>query len=696
MPISSTTKKSTTPPPLSPSLIAPKKKPSSWSIILKAFRELGLPSPSSPETWLEFNTLSQLLHQAKVIVVTTKILNTALKLKDEESRHRARVLLTSYMMLMCPKEVLQDINGDEEKRLHAAAKQMLQLFEIWLRAHGRPGATAARLAFVEGWNDYNLLFESWKSRDCEQLISNMIKYYVELSTLRQTVIAQQSGEEAVGEQLQQQLDEIKNKLQRLGGTNVFERLQRALEASSGSTSTGRRQQQQINTPRSPILDNDEDEKTQINPSRASPEQLGQLLSSYTHPSSGLTNEQLAHELIMDPEFKFKRYMPINDLERRVKLMAEKAFFDKLAEDMEQGKSDDSIASLIKETKMHLLSLVRPGTSIYNKINETLDMTLIKQQMKQKIFDIDVVIHYVLEIMTKLCAPIRDDDIKKVQESQTTESMIEQFKRIFDILEDMSLDLANFRLRSLRPHLMTIAVEYERDKFAEMLNNGTIQLVRTERWLKQSTDRICQASAQRHPEHVQTLPSADAVFEDAFISLLSQTKPIANDDDLPETLRLDTHRMAGFQNQLQAVSIVAALVMLARNFGSTSSQALPDLASRLFTMLEDTSTTIDHLAAEIIRSANVRPERREMVRTMVDKTVSHNDTVYSLISRRVASIIKSTLQNNRFVADAVLSGNGLEHVKSQLQTTAIQIQRLVYHHRKVYGSWYHQIIKDSFE
>lgn len=102
-------------PPLSPSLVARKKKPSSWSIILKAFRELGLPSPSTPETWLEFNALGNLLHQAKVIVVTTKVLNTALKLTDEDSRHRARVLLTSYMTLMCPKEVLQDVNGAEEK-----------------------------------------------------------------------------------------------------------------------------------------------------------------------------------------------------------------------------------------------------------------------------------------------------------------------------------------------------------------------------------------------------------------------------------------------------------------------------------------------------------------------------------------------------------------------------------------------------
>ncbi|KAL0144061.1 T-complex protein 11-domain-containing protein [Mucor lusitanicus] len=679
MPSASTIKS----PPLSPALQAPKKKPSSWSIILRAFRDLGLPSPSQPDTWLEFNSLGKLLHQAKVIVVTTKVLNTALKLTDEDSRHRARVLLTSYMTLMCPKEVLQDVNGPEEKRLHAAAKNMLELFEIWLRAHGRPGATAARLAFVDAWNDYNLLFETWKSRDCDQLVRNMTNYYVELSTLRQTVIAQQNGDESVGEQLKQQLDQIKTKLQKLGGPDALDRLQRALEATASSTSTGRRRQQQKNTPRSPKMDDEYESQQNANNSNANPQQLGQLLNGYV-PSSGLTNEQLAHELIMDPEFKLKSYEPSNDLEKRVRMMAEKAFFDKIAEDIEQGTAQTSLPALIKDVKNRLLSLVRPGTTMHNSINDAIDLTIIQQQMKQNSFNIH------------MCAPVRDEEIQKVRSSN--DSLVEQIKQVIAILENMSLDLANFRLRSLRPHLMSMAVEYERDKFASMLNDGTIQLVRTKAWLTQSADKLCQVAAQRNPEGVQpqknNKPSHDAIFEDAFVSLLCQPQPITQVDQVPETLALDAKRMAEFQNEVQATTMVAALIMLARNFGSASPQTLSDLAVKLFTMLEDGSTSIDNLASEIERSVNVRPERREMVRTMVDKTVNHNDTVYSLLSRRVAMVIKSTVQTNKFVTDAVLSSNGLEHVRGHLQSISLKIQRLAHHHRKVYASWYSEIINEA--
>lgn len=222
---------------------------------------------------------------------------------------------------------------------------MLQLFETWLKAHGRPGATAARLAFVHAWNEYTVLFEAWKSRDCNQLIHNMTAYYVELSTLRQTMMAQQNGDTtSVGDQLGQQLEQIKRKLEKLGGSEALAGLQRALELSSASTSTGRKRQQQNNTPRSPQVPDQQQEEAYA----ANGEQLGQLLHGYA-PESGLTNEQLAHELIMDPEFKLTRQEG-SDLEKRVREMAEKAYFDKVAQGLEKGTPELSLPSLIADVK----------------------------------------------------------------------------------------------------------------------------------------------------------------------------------------------------------------------------------------------------------------------------------------------------------------------------------------------------------
>lgn len=318
-------------------------------------------------------------------------------------------------------------------------------------------------------------------------------------------------------------------------------------------------------------------------------------------------------------------------------------------------------------------------------------------MRQKTFDMQRMINYVLDVASSMCAPVRDEQI---QQARQTSNMVDQLRQIFSILEDMSLDLSNFKLRSLRPYLMSISVEYEREKFAQMLNDGTIQLVRTTAWLNKSADKLCQVAAQRNPERVQpqknNKPTCDAVYEDALVSLLSESQPIIDIESLPETLTLDARRMADFQNEVQATTIVAALLMLARNFGSASAQTLADLGSTLFTMLQDHATSIDHLAAEIERAVNVKPERREMVRTMVDKTVSHSDTVYSLLLRRVGMVIKSTIQSGNFVSDAVLTSNGLEHVRTNLQALAAKIQRLAHHNKKVYGTWYDQIINEALD
>lgn len=207
---------------------------------------------------------------------------------------------------------------------------MLILFEVWLGAHGRPGATAARLAFVEAWNTYNSLFEAWKSSDCEQLVDNMIEYYNELSSLRQTVIEKNHGDESTGDQLKRQLNEVKAKIEKVGGPTALEKLRRNIDSSSNQQEPPEEEQQ-----------NEPQLKTR---------KVNQLLNGYTNPSAGLTNEYLAHELILDPDFQLEKYTPQNSLEKQVRSVAEKAYFDKIAEDVEKGTADASLLSLIKDIK----------------------------------------------------------------------------------------------------------------------------------------------------------------------------------------------------------------------------------------------------------------------------------------------------------------------------------------------------------
>ena len=331
--------------------------------------------------------------------------------------------------------------------------------------------------------------------------------------------------------------------------------------------------------------------------------------------------------------------------------------------------------------------------MYNQVDEGIDIGLITQQAKQNSFDLDQTLQHVVHIMSQICAPVRDEAIRAMGDM---DDPVQRLRAILEMLDEMALDLSNYRLRSLRPHLIPIAVEYERSKFAESLANHTVGLARARAWLQQAVRRMNEVAMQRNPEGVPTpTPTlrADAVFEDAFITLLTSPQ-IMDATTCPETLAMDVDRMRVYQNEMQSITIVAALVMLAKNFGHVGD--LNDLTKKLFIMLQDRSTTIDNLASEIERTVRISPERKPMIRAMVDKTVSHSDTVYSLLMRRVGSVIRGQLQSGKFATREVLLSYGLEYVRKPLESLSTRVAILGRHHRQVYATWYDDIIADEIK
>lgn len=60
-----------------------------------------------------------------------------------------------------------------------------------------------------------------------------------------------------------------------------------------------------------------------------------------------------------------------------------------------------------------------------QIMEVLDMDLIRQQADNDAVDIQGLASYIITTMGKMCAPVRDEDVKKLQES--TENIVKLFR-----------------------------------------------------------------------------------------------------------------------------------------------------------------------------------------------------------------------------------------------------------------------------
>lgn len=64
------------------------------------------------------------------------------------------------------------------------------------------------------------------------------------------------------------------------------------------------------------------------------------------------------------------------------------------------------------------SLLLPHhNSIRAQINEVLDLDLIKQQANHGVLDISRLAQFVVSVLGKLCAPARDEQVKKILHNQ---------------------------------------------------------------------------------------------------------------------------------------------------------------------------------------------------------------------------------------------------------------------------------------
>lgn len=91
----------------------------------------------------------------------------------------------------------------------------------------------------------------------------------------------------------------------------------------------------------------------------------------------------------------------------------------------------------------LLSFLAPGAnSLHNQICEVLDIDLIRQQAEHNAVDIQGLANYVINTMGKMCAPVRDEDIRELK---ATTNIVEML-RLALLLYTFSYSLFTFFLK----------------------------------------------------------------------------------------------------------------------------------------------------------------------------------------------------------------------------------------------------------
>lgn len=421
-------------------------------------------------------------------------------------------------------------------------------------------------------------------------------------------------------------------------------------------------------------------------------------------ANGMTNMALAHEIAVDKNFQLQKLEPDDGtFHRKVKEIMHKAFWNLLAEQLDEDPPIYTQAFiLLKEIKDTLDELVLSHHSkIKENIKEVLDIDLIQQQAEKGVLDFRHYANYIISIMGKVCAPVRDE---KIQELKEKEDVIETFKGIMEALQLMRLDLANFTITMMRPSIVASSIEYEKAKFAEFLKINTDGLHYTKKWLLKHLNEEEIANASSHDNPVRHI--THRLLTEAYLDLLEwDFNPDA------ETLMLDQGRLVELRDKTSRLSIIGSILLLTNNTVGASIQGVAkfkiSLKEDLTVLLDsvhsnkDLEKVMPNIVLQVIKdlkatleeigAGNLSTDLETSLEGQITDLIKPDHKIRSLVNLRIRQFLQRIIQSQSAIPQQVPIG--LSSLQEELTAIAAQFLILVSHNRSVFGEYYQEIVSN---
>ncbi|XP_074086542.1 T-complex protein 11-like protein 1 isoform X2 [Macrotis lagotis] len=431
---------------------------------------------------------------------------------------------------------------------------------------------------------------------------------------------------------------------------------------------------------------------------------------------GVTNMALAHEIVVNGDFQIKpTELPEDSLEKRVREIVHKAFWDCLSVQLsEDPPTYDHAIKLVGEIKETLLSFLLPGHGrLRNQIREVLDLDLIKQEAENGALDIARLAEFIIGMMGTLCAPARDEEIQKLKDIK---EIVPLFRAMFSVLDLMKVDMANFAVSSIRPHLMHQSVEYERKKFQEFFEKQPNALDFVSRWLEEASEDLIN---QRNKNSLMAGEGAVGLEEmagpcpltiqnHAYMKLLKWDhlhRPF------PETVLMDQPRFQEMQQELERLSVVGATLLVTYSASAPGVSSLAGFAEKLkmvvqvlltdmhlpsFNLNEALATTGEKVCVEVsgcLAQCGFTPfsaDKEIVLKGQIQAIASPDDPIRRLVDARIQAFLEAYLASGLQKSLPAIPG-GLGPIQKELEEVAVKFVRLVNYNRMVFSPYYDAIL-----
>ena len=679
-------------------------------VTIQDFLRLGLTVEAVQKT--TFEDVGVLLNQENVLSCTTKMLKLCgLKnLGDDNAAEKAavRTFLSTFLILGHPAQVLSK-EGEQEQDLVDRAKALLLQFDRIIGSSSDPSQSAlsAQLAELsEAYGSFQAAFAAWKAHDSSYLVSNMIAQFVELDAIWQTVKDDKDGAVAADykEGIQQNQTLVLVRLKRLAGPdNAMKMIKQAIRARRKISS--KKDPAPDNKPRAAPVDQKDSSSVRVMPAVSTPSLAeppfsvakGDMRQKIGAPTMLPDNRHILHELAINKEFKV-------DLQPRIDIRD--SLIDTVSRSMQQGldaaEGQNWIPAVAKMIYEKLLRLLTPGNSLHVLISETLDPTLIANQVKNGAFSYDKFFSFMNTILPKLCAPVRDQDVKDLAENPSHDP-IRQLARLYYIIDLLLFDHMNFMLQRFGPTLIDGSVEYEKRCFSTRMENQFP--VKTLRWWRAAVAKTREEPSRRAVEE-NSSPAArvtvDKIYMHGLVDLAIRTNDL-QDAEIPETLELDTDRLARIRSDILRLITVSSILLTAKNLLrrdvrslwklenqrmwdlplSSSPAAFVSIVESRYALPPTTKQQLMGTITRLLTDARAGQINHPVMKVLLKKIHAH------VLARLAASSAEERIRTST-TASEVLGSSGMPESVSRIGDLVQELGRVADVDREAHGKWYDEV------
>ncbi|EKX51596.1 hypothetical protein GUITHDRAFT_102857 [Guillardia theta CCMP2712] len=510
-----------------------------------------------------------------IFLIQRAVVRRGLPLDKDETveQFNVRVLMAAFLVVNRPGSCFESIGHLEQQVQHAAADLVTTLRHICSSIESSRAQPLTQhdwsswRPFLKQLNVYLARFKDWKVPD-EHKLTERIKHAL-LALYRAESHLSPDVQEymPMKEEFRAQKAKLRAKMLQIAGAQGLESFDEALR-QQGFTA----------------VDAEPSEETASSSSQGagSSSRPAELPSSTN--ASGLsslpgrmTNEQLAHELLLDPAFKLDEqgagYLD-NPVLSKVRESFKVAFWDSLVDDLRlTPPCYVRVLKVVGEVRDGMIDL-SPSRS--KELKEKIDTAYWQEQIESGALDWSSCVSLIegmLGIAMEMQEPSRKQETQagwKALEEElragTPEDQPTLFCKALEYVlgrvNVMRVDAANARLRNIAHVIQNHGIEYERAHMDKKIKANPAYLQRTPEWIRAVVEKEVGRGRADLSKLVQGEGAAyEQIHTAAVLSLIMGSEPVKT-DACPETLQLDISRLRKYHADFHFDVLAACMLAVA--------------------------------------------------------------------------------------------------------------------------------------